>query len=461
MRPRRVTLAKLSGPHWADIIAQYDVRGMLERGELRTEDVSALDAFLKFSTDVHSQIINVDVLRSWSRAHSSPDKLSRLKRAFAALFEPSPAHLAIDQVRREVARKYTPPSGTYRRRARKFSVFPEELPPEWRSALGRMKLGDVGVDAAATAPSYVQTTETKLCEFTRACLGAGEAPNFSVGGLVIYERSLHSRARPLSPRTIKSSLRQLRDFAQYIGASQEVYTHLAGRLRFWGNRITRTPAQKEAKVLALPSYAEIFGIVFDLLGRSDEGDPLERQKFRNHAVAVALMCAFPLRLADTRLRFGHEILWDGRRYSFNILTSKTGAEFQPTLQPIFGWFVDQLVLQGSNSVFLEEMRAEAFRTERHLFVDYSGKPLHAGYVSYAWREVLGTGCHIARSKIHDEFAELGQEGVELAMTACTHRSQKTAEFYRSRAYELLMVRGAHGRIASQISEAEWRKYMGS
>lgn len=395
----------------------------------------------------------------WTRPHKSCQKLSDLKKSFALLFEPSPAHQALSRACAELSSRFQRASGTSRPRARKFSLFPEDLPQVCKDALTQMELGISGVNIAAPAPSFIKTTRTKLCEFAKSCEHRALPAAITIDALISHERALYTRERSLSSRTICSSLRQIRNFARYIGTSDEVYEHLAKRLRFWENKVTHTPALKEEKALGLPSYAQIFEMVFDFLGSSDEGDLIERQRSRNYAVAVALMCAFPLRLADTQLRFGHEILWDGRRYSFDIVTSKNGAKFQPVLQPAFGFFIDLLVLQGADSKHLIEMRAETFREQRHLFVDYASRPLHPGYVSYAWRQVLGTGSHIARSLVHDRLADLGQDGVELAMAACTHRSQKTAEFYRSRMYELLMVRGAHERVAAQISEAEWAQYV--
>ena len=80
--------------------------------------------------------------------------------------------------------------------------------------------------------------------------------------------------------------------------------------------------------------------------------------------------------------------------------------------------------------------------------------MHSGYVSQAWVEALGTGCHAARTKLHDELAELGQEGVELAMRACGQRSEATAEFYRTRAYELAMMKQVHAGMLAGITEDE-------
>ncbi|TDE35549.1 hypothetical protein E1B25_16430 [Antarcticimicrobium sediminis] len=57
------------------------------------------------------------------------------------------------------------------------------------------------------------------------------------------------------------------------------------------------------------------------------------------AVAITLFCAFPFRVADTAMRFGEEILWDGTGYRFDLVLSKNRMPFAAPIQPVFGLFL--------------------------------------------------------------------------------------------------------------------------
>jgi len=60
--------------------------------------------------------------------------------------------------------------------------------------------------------------------------------------------------------------------------------------------------------------------------------------------------------------------------------------------------------------------------------------------------------------MHDEFARLGSAGVEAALVACGHRSHKSAEHYRTRAFQLLAGEHIKATAADGIDEDEWERY---
>tara|TARA_R100001132_G_C3251593_1_gene78586 strand:- start:267 stop:818 length:552 start_codon:yes stop_codon:yes gene_type:complete len=180
------------------------------------------------------------------------------------------------------------------------------------------------------------------------------------------------------------------------------------------------------------------------------------------AAALALLVPFPLRLADTRLHFGTHLKWTGQTWRIEIEeTSKTGVPFRATLLPFFRVFVDKLVLQGAAEDYLDELREKAVKDRRALFETHLGELVSDAYVSKAWSFAYGTGSHIARTKLHDEFAVFGLKGVEAALVACGHRSARSAEHYRTRAFRLLA--GDHIRMTSaeSISDKEWEAYFGN
>ena len=445
----------VEAPHWAPTRDLHDIPLLVLDGKLTIAQLRRMDQFLKqHARDGHPELTEA-YFSAFGKAMSLHE-LNNLRAGFGLFFERSPVHRELEKAlackRRGGSRDLTP----YPQRRRRFSVYPQELPVVWQQALADMELGLPGVACAAPAPSMITTTRTKLCELMKVIRDRGLAPELTIETLSAYEHSLFHREKQLSPRTINSALRQLRDFGDYIGMEPALRAHLADRLRLWENKVNGTPSYKEAKILALPTYAEIFSMAFDMLGKADKlSNPRHAQRRRNVAVAITLFCPFPMRLADTNIRFGEELDWDGMHYRFNICTSKTKLPYYPTIIPAFGFLIDQLVLQGSTPDHLDVLRQECLRRRRPLFVTHEDDAMHPGYVSQAWDEALETGCHAARTKLHDELAELGQEGVEFAMRACGQRSEKTAEFYRTRAYELAVMKQVHANMLSGITEDEW------
>lgn len=380
------------------------------------------------------------------------------RRAMWMLFRGDPILRAFDIA---IAARIATPAKPYPLRARKFSTFFEELPADFQDALNAMANGCPGVHGEAPVPSMVQTTRTKICEFAKAARDTGLKISLTTEAAIAYEKSLVQRERPLSKRTVLSSMRQIHGFAKYVGATSEVLSHLAERIRIHEKRSLHVVPQKEAKIQSLPSYAEIFGIALDMLGRADQVRfPAQAQAMRNAAVAITLFCPFPFRVADTRLHFGRDILWDGELYRFNTVISKTMRPFAAPILPVFGFFIDQMILQGARVEHLNGMRESCFDRQRALFVRYEDSNVHPRYVSHLWQTYLGTGEHAARTHLHNNFGRLGARGVELAMRACDHRSEKTAEHYRTQAFELLSLERIHNDVVADILDEEWQIFFG-
>jgi hypothetical protein len=102
----------------------------------------------------------------------------------------------------------------------------------------------------------------------------------------------------------------------------------------------------------------------------------------------------------------------------------------------------------------------SFAEQRALFVNHYDDEPHDRFVSYMWQQFLGTGNHAARTHLHDSFGRMGSRGVELAMRACGQRSEKTAEAYRTRAFEMLSLERIHEDLAADILDEEWEVFFG-
>jgi hypothetical protein len=444
----------LTQPNW-DGIRDFDrIEKMINDGEFSLAALQRLNTIMLNVQEKGKAYETItDLTAGWSKA-----ELWNTRAAMFAIFENGPLQREIDRVIAHHGRSDRKP---YPRRARKFSVFPDELPGPWQAAFSDMDAGYPGENGTVPSPAMILTMKTKACEFVKAARDADVAEELSIPAAIAYERSLVKREKPLSARTVLSAIRQIRDLGRYIGADHEVLAHLASRIRIHESRSQGAIPQKEAKIQTLPDYSEIFGMALDMLGRADKvRNARSAQRLRNMAVAITLFSPFPLRAADTQLRFGDQILWDGGEYRFDLVISKTQRRFVAPVIPIFGWFIDQLVLQGRGPEHLADFRAECFQQNRPLFVNYDDSAGHERMVSYYWSEALGTGCHAARTHLHDAFGRFGSRGVELAMRACGQRSERTAEAYRTRAFEMLTRERAHSDMAGAIMDAEFQEFFG-
>ena len=116
------------------------------------------------------------------------------------------------------------------------------------------------------------------------------------------------------------------------------------------------------------------------------------------------------------------------------------------LERHFNPFIEALILQDNDPAYLDELRGAAIAEHRPLYVRPDGLQCPYGWYGRAWSRHAGTGGHIARTLINDEFAggpidddeirELGFDpsgefAVQVGMIANHHSSARTRSKYRS------------------------------
>jgi len=449
-----------------------DLEMLCDAKTLIRTHVRRLGRFIAYFSDQLDDVKgpDPDVFRDWivrvegntQNLETAYNYLSMVGRTFRALYGETPFLRALDAGIQAFHHEVRPKKHKADHQPKKltFSLPIDALPHDWQEAVADMEAGVDGIGRPAPASSILKSQIRKICELAKVAVDNDRAIDLTIESAKLYERSLVQRERSLSPTTIKSSIRHLRDFAQYTGAPAPVIAHLQARTRFHESRAAKAMPLKERKIMKIPTYTEIFEHAFDLLGRAEKTTRKRTaQRYRNFAAALTLMCPFPLRVADTCLRFGVNVIWTGEGYQLFIpATSKTGEPFQARIAPFFSIFIDQLILQGSNNEYLDDLRDRATRQRRPLFEGHGSEAVFEGYVSYAWRETYGTGNHITRTKIHDELAIYGLKGVEGALRACGHRSERSAEHYRTRAFTLLAGDHVRSTAEKNISEDEWGRY---
>lgn len=458
----------MSHARWAEFSSQ-EVSASIEAGDLTLKGLRCLDRFIALLEERGLTIDTVedaaieDMLKQ-VRGHS-PAMGKALMRALSHFFETPSLMLAIQAAITKKIASYTqrskvPKPDGRKNRKRNFSLPVAEFPDEWRMAIEEMRCGMAGQDAPAPAPSVCDTLSRKVGELAKVTKDLGIPTELTRDTAVAYERSLLNRDRPLAAVTIHTSMVHIHHFAKYLGLDEDLVGYLGQRVQVHEKRLQTLTPTKQRRASLIPSYAEILERACAMRDKAERvANPKISQKLRNHAAAIALFCAFPLRVADTKLRFGESLLWTGEAYQIHIAaTSKTGAHFHVTLHPFFAEFVDALILRGVSGQYLDQLRDRCLEDRRLLFINANGSAPHENYVSYAWKSVFGTGNHIARTKIHDEMAALGPRGVELALAACTHGSPRTAEYYRSKMFDLHAEHHVHKVLEDGITEEEWELY---
>lgn len=459
---RRRLPAILAQPRWQGIDGTA-VEALLARGELTTAAIRDLDHCLAYAEDELAAGGRADaqMFLAFNGDRKYARKLYSARKALMLIFERHPLVGEIALAASELNRR-SRASRPQRASARPllFSVAEADLPAPWRDALGEMRRQLAGFDIAAPAPSTVSGVAMAMRRLGKSATEAGLPVALSRDALVAHERTLAFRDPPLAPATIFISLGHIRHFARYVGADPAIVAHLDQRVRLHRSRTRRAVSRTQDRILKVPSYAAVFALALDLLAAAERAtNPVVAQRCRSYAAAIALLCPFPLRVSDSALVFGDDVTWTGENYFLSLTaTSKNQQPFHAPIAPFFQIFIDQLVLQGRPIEELEELRQRCIDTRRALFVDRHDQPYRIGYVSYVWWKVFGTGSHVARTKIHDEFAVFGVAGIEGAMRACTHRTDSSTEFYRSLAFTRLSGEHVHRALEQDVSMSEWEAY---
>lgn len=404
------------------------------------EDLRVLDRFLVFAEQRGIESPTPEDFLAFTRDTRSSRRLRSLETALRRIL---PGNPAIVLTLREAIRLKSPTAppatdATPARPARKarLSLPRAALPQDWQRALEALHhpdpLADPLADTPALAPSTLRNLEEVLRAYAHTLASAGQAIALSVEGLRLHEAAL--RARGARPATLHNVTLRLRQFARAIGAAPELIEALASHEAALRRKLRHVLPLKEARLAALPPLADIWHRARTLLDRAgDAHHRATRTRLRNEAFCLAFWTLVPLRLGDSRLRWGRHVQFDGDHYHIDIVTRKCGVPLRGRLHPNLTPFLDALVLGDVAADYLDEMRALAMREAWLLLRRANGAPCGQRYPSAVWRRHLGTGAHIARSRVHTELGRLGPEGVEAALALCAQADPDTRRHYQGRA----------------------------
>ena len=427
----------LQEPHMAALQGHPALEAMPD-GQLRV-----LAAFMKFCADHRvSDPDGIDIQAFARLSGQALDTIRDLRAALAPLGIGQDFMDEIDAVHEAQAHKASfggIPKGPTRGYTRTVSVPVEDLPLDWQRTLRRMEL------EGSCPLEILKRMKSRLGMFAWSARQAGHPADLANMDALralyadMRDRSierLRKQAREAGldddiaePRWayLRSTWEELRRFARAHGLPEEVIGKLGVTYSHLVEKEERQPALKIAKAKEAGTRPELLKKAEKMLTEAEGHKlPQMRHALRNRAVAIALGCAVPARPGDVQAHhvFGAGITFEPGRnaYRFRYKATKTagatGADIDIPLRPWWNKFIDALILQDDDELYLGQLRAKAFAENRPLYVQYDGTPAVYAWYSRMWTNVTGTGGHIARSLIRDTP---GFAGVQLANTLNGHR----------------------------------------
>lgn len=442
-----------------------DYRALPGMQQVALEDLRVLDRFLVFARARRIEIPTVQDFLAFAADRKSSRRLRSLKYALETLLPGNPGVLLTlqDAIRAKGPAK-RPASARAPRKAR-YSVPATALPRRWQEILAAMQNGEDTNDLPPPAESRIRSMAAVLREYARVMIDAGLPVEITIEGARLMEEERSRRAKDVKdsaylmqgnrPATQWTAVQRLRMFAQHLGLDGALIDALRTHENVLRRQLGDMVPLKFGRLNRMPDLKETWQIALNLL---DDSSHVSRQatalRLVNEATILALWTLLPLRLGDGQLCWGAEVGWDRSQYRVDIDTEKADVPLQGKLHPWLTPFLDALLLGGVDQAYLGLMRERAQSGNLPLFRDTTGRMLSTGYPSRVWRTHMGTGAHIARTRVHTELGRLGPEGVEAALALCAQRDPATAADYQAQAVARAKIDRGQAMIESLLDELD-------
>ncbi|AML52815.1 hypothetical protein [Falsihalocynthiibacter arcticus] len=353
--------------------------------------------------------------------------------------------------------------GRNRAYSRSVSVGVDGLPDAWQETLQTLH------QECVFASETHKRMQNRLGMFVWSSAQAGLTPDL---GSRPAQQALYNDIRARSaarndgvPRWsyLRSTWEEMRRFASAHGSSDDVVMALGNTY----TELTRLEAAQEplkfSKIVDAGTTTSLLAEAVEVLAQAQlASSPAKRWNLRNRAAAIAIGCAVPARPGDVVEHhvFGAGLFYDQAQgvYRFKYVPQKTEHQiYEPleiSLTPPWNQFIDALILQDQDPRYLVNLREKAFADQRPLYVNYGGTPCVYAWYSGAWCAVAGTGGHIARTLLYDEFSDMGPFGLEYAAASNHHISEKIKAKYRSSASIRKSYAQAHNTMVERYANAD-------
>ena len=412
-------------------------------GELNLEELRVFARFLEFAAARGLSAPSVDDYLAFSAEVTSSRRLRALKIAIDTLMPGNPAaHVILAEA---IVRKSPPRlsrAGTVPRPVAARRVPRVALPKCWRAKLDQWRTGIVAVHERLPAESVIDSMEEVLREYARVQFDAGAQVEITIEGIRRMEasRTAHAKARKdptyaqqgNRPATRHTAVMRLRQFGEALGIDRLTLEAIRAHENAVRAALTSVVPLKFGRFEELPGLKETWRLAHALLEQSAQ-TPRRQTKIRllNEAFCIAFWTLIPLRLGEGQLVWGEGVEFDGDRYRIDIETTKEDEPLRGRLHMRLQPFLDGIVLRGMDPDHLVHLRDQSLADQITVLRDVSGKGLSREYPSTVWRKHMGTGAHIARTRVHTELGQLGPEGVDMALALAAQRDARTSLEYQA------------------------------
>lgn len=406
--------------------------------QLTVEQLRDVDRLLKRCEAkgiVHIDDVTEDLIDTVDAGNTSQRYQARLSKALSLLLPGTILACRAGRVAMRRQQKWTnaknrPKKG--RARVATTTVPEANLPLAWQRALADMRLGLGSKNCRAPALKTTALSAMKLRQLAKSALDRGLPVELSLAALAAVHADMN--ARGVSSATKCTTTAALGRVAKYTGAPEAIQTELRRLTAYHDGLAKLAPKRKEKKLAEVDvSPARVLATAKEILEEAvATRNPRSALSRRNEAFSLAFFMLLPQRLNDTRLVFGEHLTWDGHRWHFRVVTSKTRHLIEGRVDEYLTPYINALILDGLDPAYLEMARADCLSQKRPALITRSGKQVGYNYVSAQWLKYFGISEHIVRTEIHEIFASaLGAEGTELALAACGQRSARTAQHYHT------------------------------
>ncbi|WP_295046781.1 hypothetical protein [uncultured Paracoccus sp.] len=409
----------------------------------------ALDRFLVFCERRGRGTETEDFLAFVADQNSSM-LLRTLREGLEELLTPAhPAVMAAEQARSlkeadRYRRRKPQPTAKDKTRPLIASVPRDELPADWITLFETLLAGKRCRGRKLAAKSVENMTGAAR-QLVRAARDHGLPDEISLDTLGAYDITLEARGVRASSRQILFV--SLYTLAKRLGVEDDLLADLGDLVGHYTRAAKREVKVKEARLADLPDLQTIFDRANAFLDQAPKVlDRRRRITLYVDAAAMAFLSLVPLRNKDTCLYWGREIRYIGGddpaewglddhgepvAYYLDLRTSKTDSALSGPLAPILTPFLDALILRGRDERMLPDLRDAIMRSQPPVFPKSNGDVRSVRNLSSRWREQLGTGCVISRTRIHTLLGALGEHGRRAALALCAQRSPRTAKWYEA------------------------------
>ncbi|WP_127902399.1 hypothetical protein [Solirhodobacter olei] len=320
---------------------------------------------------------------------------------------------------------------------RHVSVAPKDLPSDWQDLLRRIFDGLPGNDVMI-APEIAKRLREKLCQFAWSCRKAGTSVALTPSAINLYETDLRQRLKArkngLRWASVRASIEELHRFARYAGLGGDVIAELASRLALLQSRENVQLALKHFELARTGNTIDRLLDMADglLAGVAAVESPKKRHQLRNGAAILGIYANAPLRNHSADLRFGETLFWEAEHWVIRTKIHKTHSRnpelFVLRLEPLFGRYIDAVLLGDHSPSMLPKLRQEALLARRQLFVLFDGGATAPSYIPRIFKHLSGNSFTTTRTMTHTDCAvRYGKQGVLMAMAAC-HQVSSGIEF---------------------------------